>query len=236
LYGLKPHNDWRAENLESEGRRTRFDLISPEGIRTRLFSPLPGVHNVLDTLAAAAVLDRVGVPARDLLPGLESFQGVKRRQEVRGERAGVTVIDDFAHHPTAVRHTVAAVRAAYDGRPAGRRLIAVFEPRTNTSRRKIFQKDYAEAFDPSDLILVREPPDPHKAPEGELFSAAELVRDLTGRGLEARSHPDTGRLLEDLLASVRAGDIILIMSNGGFDNLHQRLLDKLAARESATAA
>ncbi|MEW6266245.1 MAG: UDP-N-acetylmuramate:L-alanyl-gamma-D-glutamyl-meso-diaminopimelate ligase [Thermodesulfobacteriota bacterium] len=225
-YGLNPDNDWRAVNLRPDGRRTWFDLITPDHDRRRrdLFSPLPGEHNVLNTLAVIAALDWAGLPPERLRPGLETFAGVKRRQEVRGLAAGITVIDDFAHHPTAVSRTIAAIRAAYNGS----RLVAVFEPRTNTSRRRVFQADYAEAFDLADAILVREPPDLAKIAEGERFSSLRLVQDLNARGLAAGYFPDTDSLLTCLLEQARAGDVVLIMSNGGFDNLHQRLLDGLA--------
>ncbi|MEW5723817.1 MAG: UDP-N-acetylmuramate--L-alanine ligase [Thermodesulfobacteriota bacterium] len=229
-YGFHPDNDWRAENLRPEGRSMTFELIRPDGSRRKMFTPLPGAHNVLNTLAAAAVLARVGLTPEEIAFGLETFQGIRRRQEVRGVEAGVTVIDDFAHHPTAVRYTVAAIRAAYDGTLAGHRLIAVFEPRTNTSIRAVFQEEYAAAFDQADLVLVREPPDPAKAPEGDRFSCARLVQDLAARGLAARRFDDTGGLLQDLLSTAAPGDVVLIMSNGGFDQLHQRLLVGLRER------
>ena len=142
LYGFDRGNHWRAHNLRPEGRRTCFDLTGPDGRTTPLSAPLPGRHNVLNTVAAAAALSRVGLAPDSLNDGLETFQGVRRRQEVRGVVGGVTVIDDFAHHPTAVAQTVDAIRRAYPGS----RLVAVFEPRTNTSLRQVFQKDYAAGF------------------------------------------------------------------------------------------
>lgn len=219
-YGLGPDNDWQALNLRPEGRFTSFEVRGPSGWRGSFRLPLPGEHNVLNFLAVCAALSRVGLSPPQASAGLAGFQGVRRRQEVRGVTAGVTVIDDFAHHPTAVRQTIAAIRDAY----YGARLIAVFEPRTNTSRRLVFQDDYAASFDRADLVLVREPPDLEKVPEGQRFSAQKLVTDLANRGRFAYYFSDTDRLLDHLLHHTTRGDVVLIMSNGGFDRLHERLL------------
>ena len=132
-------------------------------------------------------------------------------------------MDDFAHHPTAVRETVRAVKSVV----SGGRLIAVFEPRTNTSMRNIFQNEYATVFDPADIICIRKPPLLNKIPTGQRFSSKQLVNDLKKRRKNARYFPDTDTILEFLLKTARPQDYVLIMSNGGFDNIHQRLLDSL---------
>jgi UDP-N-acetylmuramate: L-alanyl-gamma-D-glutamyl-meso-diaminopimelate ligase len=222
-YGLGPENHWRAVDLAPSGRRTRFQLLRPGRPPVTLQAPLPGRHNVLNTLAAAVILDRVGVPPEALASSLDRFQGVRRRQEVRGIKSGVTVIDDFAHHPTAVRETTAAVRTAYPDA----RLVAVFEPRSNTSLRSVFQDEYAEAFGGADLVLLRRPTHLFKAPENQRMDVDRLAADLVGKGLDARLLDDTDGLLDELTAEVRAGDVVLIMSNGGFDDIHRRLLDRL---------
>ncbi|MEJ2672231.1 MAG: cyanophycin synthetase [Deltaproteobacteria bacterium] len=160
---------------------------------------------------------------KEVLPG---FQGVKKRQEVAGEFDGILVLEDFAHHPTAVAVTVAAVRQAY---PA-RRLVAAFEPRTNTSRRKIFQEPYAAAFKEADLILVREPPDLWKVEPEEQFSSRQLVADLAARNQKALYFPDTDQLLAGLLQNLRPGDVVLAMSNGDFNHLVPRLCAALGAK------
>ena len=224
-YGLGQDNDWRALDLKPEGRRMGFTLTRPGADPLAMVSPLPGRHNVLNTVAVACALNRAGLEPASLQPGLDAFLGIKRRQEVRGQVDGVTVLDDFAHHPTAVRETVAGVRAAYRGR-----LITVFEPRTNTSRRRVFQSEYARAFEGADEILIRVPPDLEKAPEGDRFSAAKLVEDLCASGKSARLFQETDSILAALLRLCRPGDVVLIMSNGGFDRIHQRLLDGLKAR------
>ena len=160
-------------------------------------------------------------PAGAIAGAAETLQGAKRRQEVLGERRGILAIDDFAHHPTAVRETIAAVKDRY----RGRRLIAVFEPRSNSSRRSIFQEQYGQAFDCADLILIPEPPMMEKVPVGERFSSARLVEDLKTRGRDARYFPSTDKLLENLIEQTSEGDVVLFMSNGAFDNLPRRFMD-----------
>jgi UDP-N-acetylmuramate: L-alanyl-gamma-D-glutamyl-meso-diaminopimelate ligase len=132
-------------------------------------------------------------------------------------------MDDFAHHPTAVRETTAAVKSFY----SENRLIAVFEPRTNSSMRKVFQDVYPACFDFADLICIRKPPLLGKIPPDERFSSEQLVADLKNRGKDARFYADTESIIEFLARQAKPGDIILIMSNGGFDNIHERLLDRL---------
>ena len=191
--------------------------------RTRFHLQVPGRHNLLNALAVIATADRLSIDPEAVSKALCSFQGVRRRQELRGTKKGVSVMDDFAHHPTAVRETVVAVRTAYPDK----RLVAVFEPRTNSSMRDIFQQDYVRVFDAADLICVRQPPLLEKIPEDRRFSSRRLVEDLKGRGKDAHFFPDTDAILDFLTAEARSGDMILIMSNGGFDNIHQRLLDLL---------
>ncbi|MBU0989925.1 MAG: UDP-N-acetylmuramate:L-alanyl-gamma-D-glutamyl-meso-diaminopimelate ligase, partial [Proteobacteria bacterium] len=182
-----------------------------------------GRHNISNLLGAVVLGRFLGMPYPTLQKAVKTFSGVKRRQEIIGERRGVLVLDDFAHHPTAVRETVRAVREKY----RHRRLIAVFEPRSNSSRRKIFQDRYAQSFDGGDLVMIPEPPLMEKIPVEERFSSRQLVSDLTERGLSASYFENTDRLLAALLTEARSGDVVLIMSNGGFDNLHQRLLGEL---------
>jgi UDP-N-acetylmuramate: L-alanyl-gamma-D-glutamyl-meso-diaminopimelate ligase len=190
--------------------------------------PLHGRINVENALGALACARALGVPLARAGPALAGFRGVKRRQETRGEAGGVLVLDDFAHHPTAVRGTLEAVRA----RHPGRRLVAVFEPRTNTSRRKVFQADYARAFDGADRVVVLAVPDePIYSATGEVterFSAAELVRDLEARGIAARCFDDVDAIVAHLAATCRAGDVVLTLSNGSFGGIWDKLLGALA--------
>ena len=189
-------------------------------------SPMPGRHNALNSLAVIAVLDRLGIDKKTSIDGLQNFEGVKRRQEVRGVVNGITVIDDFAHHPTAVRETLGALKEAYDGR----RLLAVFEPRTNSSRRRVFQKTYVASFDHADQVITKEPIALTNIPEEQRFSSRELTEDLVTRGKDALYFGTTEEIIEYLGSHTREGDVIAILSNGGFDNIHARLLDHLSAR------
>jgi UDP-N-acetylmuramate: L-alanyl-gamma-D-glutamyl-meso-diaminopimelate ligase len=176
-----------------------------------------------NALAVIAVADRLKIPAELIACGLETFQGIKRRQEIRGQKRQIMIMDDFAHHPTAVRETIDAVKAQY----SHRRLVAVFEPRTNSSMRKIFQSVYPQAFAKADLICIRQPPLLEKIPVGDRFSSAKLVDDLRKRQKDAYFFPTTEAIIDFLVEAAMPGDIILIMSNGGFDNIHDRLLDSL---------
>ncbi|MDD2603983.1 MAG: UDP-N-acetylmuramate:L-alanyl-gamma-D-glutamyl-meso-diaminopimelate ligase [Desulfobacterales bacterium] len=229
-YGRSETADWRIDAVVVRPPWTHFDLICRGRLWGRFCSPLMGDHNLANTAAALAVVERLGVDAHQAAAGLEAFAGVRRRQEVRGVAGGVTVMDDFAHHPTAVRETIAAVRPHF---PAGR-LIAVFEPRTNTSMRRVFQDVYPASFDGADLVLVRRPSAIEKVPEAERFSSPRLVSDLKSRGLAAMHFDTTEGIIDFLTDHCRPGDLVLIMSNGGFDDIHRRLLTALAGRSAST--
>jgi UDP-N-acetylmuramate: L-alanyl-gamma-D-glutamyl-meso-diaminopimelate ligase len=189
-------------------------------------SPLYGRHNVSNLLSTLCLSEFLGIDHNTVAKALQSFRGVKRRQEIVGEHGGILVIDDFAHHPTAVRETVHAVKEKY----RGRRAIAVFEPRSNSSRRNIFQKAYAEAFGGADLVMVPEPIRTEKIPLEQRFSSVKLAQSLKDQGTEAFSFPNTDRLLDDLVFRTRPGDVVLFMSNGAFDNLPERFLTELRRR------
>jgi UDP-N-acetylmuramate: L-alanyl-gamma-D-glutamyl-meso-diaminopimelate ligase len=222
-YGKNKDLDWSLSNVRAEGGMTHFKAGFQGRDWADLAVQLPGTHNCLNALAVSAVLHRIGVDQTTINQGLSKFGGIKRRQEVRGIVGGVTVIDDFAHHPTAVRETLKALKDAY----AGQRLITVFEPRTNSSRRAIFQQDYVSCFDSSELTFIREPVPIDGIVPAELFSAERLAKDLKDRGLSAESCPDTDTILEKLIPCLQPNDVVAILSNGGFDNIHTRLLEKL---------
>ena len=222
-YGQSKDLDWSLHDVRAESGITRFKVTFRGKEWADLAVQLPGTHNCLNSLAVAAVLHRIGVTPETINQGLNMFGGIKRRQEVRGIVNGITVIDDFAHHPTAVRETLKALKNAY----AGQRLVTIFEPRTNSSRRAIFQQDYVDCFDASELTFIREPVPLDNIPANELFSAAKLAEDLQNRGLQARSCPDTDTILDKVLPILQPTDVVAILSNGGFDNIHSRLLKKL---------
>jgi UDP-N-acetylmuramate: L-alanyl-gamma-D-glutamyl-meso-diaminopimelate ligase len=227
-YGVEGEGlDWSCAALETGADGTHFDILTGEKRVARAFVPLFGDFNVENALGALAVTTVLGVPLDAATAALASVKGVKRRQELRGEERGVAVIDDFAHHPTAVRGSIGALRQRF----AGRRLIAVFEPRTNTSRRAIFQEDYAQAFDGADRVIVRSvseaPLYSATGPVEGLFSSEKLVADLGERGVPATSCDCVEEIIEQLTAECRPGDVVLCMSNGSFDDIWQRLLDAL---------
>ncbi len=222
-YGLDSGADWSAVFVGREGTDQLFEVLHQGEPYGRFRLPMIGEHNLKNALAVVALAHESGLDRIRVAEALASFRGVRRRQEVRGEKRGILIMDDFAHHPTEVKETVAAVRHAYPDR----RLVAVFEPRTNTSRRNVFQELYPDSFKGADQVFVRQPPDLHKVSEDQRFSSQRLAADLAGRGLDARYFEDTDALLKGLLAECRAGDLVLIMSNGGFDGLHGRLLNSL---------
>jgi UDP-N-acetylmuramate: L-alanyl-gamma-D-glutamyl-meso-diaminopimelate ligase len=235
-YGRGPGWDWSLLGVEpAEAGGAALRLRGPNGWELNFTSPLAGEHNALNAAAAVAALSAAGLEPARAAGLMAAFGGVKRRQQVRGAAGGVVVVDDFAHHPTAVAETTKAVaRFGLPGwRPGDGRLVAVFEPRTNTSKTKRFQDEYAQSFGAADLVFLREPPDVEDVPAQERFSSARLARDLEAQGIPAAAHPDTDALLAGLLAELRPGDLCLVMSNGGFDNLHARLLEGLGrpARE-----
>lgn len=222
-YGQKSMNDWILKNQVTDVRGSKFTAMKQGKEYGSFEMTMPGRHNCLNSLAVIAVLDWLGLTVDDIKRELVLFKGVKRRQEVRGVVKGITVIDDFAHHPTSVRETLGALRDAY----SGKRLIAVFEPRTNSSRRRVFQSDYEGVFDSADIVLVKEPDALLLLPAEERFSSAELVAGLSSRGIEAFCFPGTDQILDFLDSSLQSHDVVAILSNGGFDNIHQRLLDLL---------
>ena len=225
-YSLESSGDWTAGDITVRQDFTVLRAGNRDGSTVQIKTPLYGRHNVSNLLSTLPLSAFLGIETGSLLRGLETFQGVKRRQEVKGEAKGVLVLDDFAHHPTAVKETLKAVKDKY----GHRRLVAAFEPRSNSSRRNVFQDRYASSFDRADLILIPEPPMKEKIPVDQRFSSAGLVEDLNRKGLSAFYFPDTALLLEEILRQSRSGDVVLFMSNGSFDNLPERFLKKL--RES----
>lgn len=219
FYGLGEGCGWRAVDIAPRAFGSDFTLLGPGGLNARLSLPRPGVYNVLNAVAASAAFLGAGGDAGALPGALAAFRGAKRRQEVLGTFGGVTLVDDFAHHPTAVAATLAALRAGHPGR-----LLAAFEPRSNTSRRAVFQKDYARALAGADRVFLRLPPNPEKAPEGNRLDGRRLAADL---GDKCELFADGLALGRALAAEARPGDMAVIMSNGGFDGLAAYLKDHL---------
>jgi UDP-N-acetylmuramate: L-alanyl-gamma-D-glutamyl-meso-diaminopimelate ligase len=227
LYGLGKGAGWRAGDIV-EGEGGASFILSVDGTRQgRVTVPLSGRHNVQNTLAALAVAGHVGLPSGKAAGLLGGFRGVARRMQVRGVAAGITVIDDFAHHPTEVRETVYAARRRYPRST----LAAVFEPRTNTSRRNLFQDRYAESFEGADRVVLVPPFDPARIPEDERFDSARLVAALKLRGQAAVLCENVKRVVELLAGELKDGDVVLVMSNGAFDDIHEKLLAEFSKRD-----
>ena len=222
-YGKDAASPWRLGSVFLDPPWTFFEVLKKEKAFGTFKTKLIGEHNLLNAVSAIAAADKLMIPADVMAEALATFEGVKRRQEVRGQKRGITVMDDFAHHPTAVKETIKAVKPFY---PNGR-LIAVFEPRTNSSMRKVFQHVYPLSFDLADLTCVREPPLLAKIPPDERFSSKQLTDDLKKHGRNAHYFADTDSIIDFLVKEASPGDVILIMSNGSFDNIHERLLQRL---------
>jgi UDP-N-acetylmuramate: L-alanyl-gamma-D-glutamyl-meso-diaminopimelate ligase len=222
-YGKEPSSEWVLGQHRIQPPFIVFDVLHHGNLYARFKTRMIGEHNLFNLLAGVAIGERLGIDRKTIAHALESFAGVRRRQEIRGTRNDVTIIDDFAHHPTAVKATTRAVKSFY----GDRRVIAVFEPRTNSSRRNIFQDVYPDSFDAADLICVRQAPLLEKIPENQRFSAQQLVSDLCAGGKNAHFFEDTDAIIVFLCSQAQPGDVVLIMSNGGFDNIHARLLESL---------
>jgi UDP-N-acetylmuramate: L-alanyl-gamma-D-glutamyl-meso-diaminopimelate ligase len=222
-YGCDNGHGWALTDVTDTAAGMEARIVGLGGRAAYGTLPVIGAHNLMNALGAVAAVERLGVAPDRAMAALGSFRGVKRRQEIVGEISAVTVIDDFAHHPTAVSATCAGVRSRY---PA-RRLIAVFEPATNTSRRAVFQDDYARAFDHADLVLVREPRRKDGLREGDRFSSEKLAGDLRSLGKPAWAFAETEGIIGFLAREMRRNDIVLIMSNGSFDHIASSVLSIL---------
>ena len=223
-FGLADAATWQAYDVDHADGLTHFKLRRNGEAFGVFHSPMLGLHNVRNALAAIAVGAYAGLGASELADGLRSFKGIKRRLETVGVARGVTVLDDFAHHPTAVHETLAALRTGY----RSRRIWAVFEPRSASSCRRIFQDDFARAFGGADEVIVagvfRS-----SLPESERLSGEQLVDDLRSSGQNARYVPEVDDIVRAIVNEHREGDVVVLMSNGGFGGIHRKLLQALTA-------
>ena len=225
-FGTGDDVEWQAHDLEPAGAATRFK-VRRGGAPFGVFElPLVGAYNVRNAMAAIAVATEVGIGPERIAEGLRAFAGVKRRLEVVGVADGVTVYDDFAHHPTAVAETLAGLRASNPDA----RIWAVFEPRSASSCRRVFQDDFARAFAGADEVLIA-PVFRSTLPESERLSIPQLVRDLHAQGLSAREAESIDDIVAGIVREHRPGDLVVLMSNGGFGGIHQKLLRALGGAE-----
>ena len=227
-FGLSDRADWQAHDLQVSGATTTFRLRR-DGNPAGVFEvPLLGAYNVRNALAAIAIGSAVGLSIDTMVEGLRRFKGVRRRMQHRGTVAGVAVYDDFAHHPTAIAETLEGVRTAYPGQ----RVWAIFEPRSATSCRRVFQADFARALAKADRIIL---PAVFRStlPEAERLSPESLIADLRAQGLDAQYLPRVDDIVQTVSREGREGDLVVIMSNGGFDDIHRKLIAALEAREAS---
>jgi UDP-N-acetylmuramate: L-alanyl-gamma-D-glutamyl-meso-diaminopimelate ligase len=183
----------------------------------------PGEYNAMNAIAVFALAREMGWDLNGILQGLANFKGVMRRQQVLSTKGGITVIEDFAHHPTAVEKTISAVREQYLSHSKGK-LIALFEPRSATSRRKIFQEAYVQAFQNADRILIATPYDQSKISEADRFSSADLIAELQKLGRDAKEFSDVDQMAAEVKKNAQSGDVVLVMSNGAFGGIYKKLI------------
>lgn len=223
-FGLSDDAKWQARYIDFTGDVTRFTVFKDGHSWGEFETHLIGEFNVRNCLAVIIAADAWGISKEKIQEALDTFKSVKRRMEVRGTIRGVTVIDDFAHHPTAVEETLKALRMKYEGR----RLIAVFEPRSWSSRLAVFQEPYSKAFSYADYVIIAGVYNTSKASElGKVLDVDELVSDIELQGKPAFSYPDADSIVEHLAPHLASGDVVAIMSNGGFGGIHEKILDVL---------
>ncbi len=225
-YGFNETCDYRIQITSETSTATTFQIYFKNQLLAEFKTPLSGRYNILNATAviAQAHIQKWSI---DLVQSaMSNFLGVKRRQEILGEFSGVTIIEDFAHHPTAVKATVGAIQNKYKNQ----KVFSVFEPRSATSRRKVFQKEYVEAFKQAHEVLIAQAFDQGKIDETDRFSTDELIADLKTEGVSANVFATVPQIISDLTQRSQKGDVILIMSNGGFDGIYDKLITQLKAR------
>jgi UDP-N-acetylmuramate: L-alanyl-gamma-D-glutamyl-meso-diaminopimelate ligase len=223
-FGTSDDAKWQVRNADFSGALSKFEVFREGRSWGEFKTPLLGEFNLLNCLAVIIAADAWGVSRAQIREALATFKNVKRRAEVRGECKGVVVIDDFAHHPTAVRETLRALRSRY----ADRRLIAIFEPRSWSSRLAVFQNDYANAFAAADYVVIASVFDSHKVTEkGRALDTDELIAAISQQHKPAFALPGVDQIVSHIVPELRAGDVVAIMSNGGFGGIHEKILTAL---------
>jgi UDP-N-acetylmuramate: L-alanyl-gamma-D-glutamyl-meso-diaminopimelate ligase len=222
-YAVGRPADWEARGLTLQADGAHFDLVRRGRVLARARLAVGGAHNVENALGVAAAATRLGLSPEEIAAGFAAFRGVKRRQEVRGVAGGVTVIDDFAHHPTAVARTLEAIRGSY---PNGR-ILACFEPRSNTSRRNLHQREYVTAWPGAAEVFILRPTPTDRVPESERLDVDRLSREIAIGGPPAHACVTVEEMVESVVRSARPGDVVVAMSNGAFGGIWGKLLAAL---------
>ena len=222
--GQEAGASWQAREVVLSAEGAAFDVFRDGERRGRIAMSASGNHNVRNALAATIAALEAGVPFDRVALAFAAFRGVKRRLEIRGEVRGISVYDDFAHHPTAVRETIAALRSRIG---PGERVVTIFEPRSYTSRTKVFEADFARAFATADEVVISAAHLPGKVPEAQRISEETLVASINREGGRARFIRTVDEIVADFSGRLRSGDHVLVLSNGGFGGIHERLLNAL---------
>jgi UDP-N-acetylmuramate: L-alanyl-gamma-D-glutamyl-meso-diaminopimelate ligase len=225
-YGFTENADWQIRNLRYEIGRMRWQVLRAGAPWGDFGMRLAGEHNALNATAAAALAASQGIPVESIAEALATFKSVKRRLEVREEINGITLIEDFAHHPTAIRETLRALRAIYPSE----RIWAVLEPRSNTLRRKVLASDLVQSLRLADRAVLADVYQQQRIPEAERLNPDEVVRDLNAVGTPTELHADADAIVAAIAPQLAPGDVVAILSNGGFDGIYDKLPARLRER------
>ena len=222
-YGFNTESDWQIRNLCHFDGRTHWELWRNGALWCELHMNLAGEHNALNATAAAALACGQGISRESIQTAIATFKSVKRRLEVRDQIRGITIIEDFAHHPTAIRETLRALRSVY---PRSR-LWAVLEPRSNTLRRKVLETDLVESLRLADRVVLAGVYQQERIPEAERLHPEEVVNALNAAGTPAELHPGVDAIIDSIAPQLQSGDVVAILSNGGFDGIYEKLPARL---------
>ncbi len=223
-FGLSPACYWQAREIMPHPKGIRFQVFKEGKAFGSVDLPLYGLHNVRNALAAIAVAHHVGIPFSIMQEAFASFKGIRRRLELVATVGDVLIFDDFGHHPTAIKETLAALRNRFPNAP----IWALFEPRTATTRRNIFQQELAEAFGLADTILIAPVDRPEKAPPGMVFSTEKMATDLRSAGKEALALSSIDAMVEQIAKNIQTEAVVITFSNGPFGGIHQKIISALS--------
>jgi UDP-N-acetylmuramate: L-alanyl-gamma-D-glutamyl-meso-diaminopimelate ligase len=226
-YGFKAESDWQIRNLRHVDGKTKWEVWQHGELWSELAMQLAGEHNALNATAAAALAAGQGIRKDAIRSAMASFKSVKRRLEVRDVIRGITIIDDFAHHPTAIRETLRALRSVYPDA----RIWAVLEPRSNTLRRKVLENDLIESLRLADRVMMAGVYQQQRIPDAERLHPEDVVDALNAAGTPAELHPDATEIVESIAPRLKSGDVVAILSNGGFEDIYEKLPARLRVRQ-----
>src|SRR5262249_29859386 len=231
-FGTGNDSQWTATEIEFGTEVTSFSVIANKKEFGKYRTPLAGLFNVRNCRGVIAACESLALDKQAVSAALEEFKSVKRRLEVRGHVNGVTVIDDFAHHPTAVRETLLAAKAKYPGR----KIVAIFEPRSYTAQIKLFQQQFENALAEADEAIIARLFHPERYTPETAISPAEILENLNKRGREAYDIPSPDEIVAQLVPRLKGGEVLVIMSNGSFGGIHEKILDSLGELHAGVQA